>query len=128
MAITKNTSRQWPLTATVTATAAQIPAVAVYEAIDIPGGAIITGGILEVITTDAGGGTVKVQVGSTELLAATATSAASRTFITETPVITTAPDTVDVEVETAVLTTAVIRITVTYILDGRSNEVQPVSA
>lgn len=125
MAITKDASRQYPLVAEVAFAAADIPAVAVYEAIDLPGGAMVTGGVFEVITTDAGGGTVKVQIGSTELLAATATSAASRTFITETDVITTAADTVDVEVETAVLTTFAGRLIIEYIIDGRANEVNP---
>ena len=127
MAITKNTSRQWPLVATILMTAADIPAIAVYEAIDLPGGAKVISGELEVETVDAGGGTVKVTVDGVDLIAATATSALLRSFLTETPLITTAPMTVDVEVESFVLTTAVIRLTVTYILDGRSNEVQPVA-
>jgi hypothetical protein len=122
MAITKNAGRQYPLVATVTFDATDIPAVAVYEAIDLPVGAIITGGVLEVVTVDGGGGTVKVQVGSTVLLAATASTPASRTFITETPVMLTAPDTVDVEVETAVLTTGAFRLSIEYILDGRAHE------
>ena len=124
MAITKNAGRQYTLVADVDMTAAMIPAVAVYEAVDLPAGAIVTGGTLEVITVDAGGGTVKIQVGAVELLAATAVSSALRVFLTETPVITTAPDTVDVEVETAVLTTFEGRLTIEYVIDGKTNEVQ----
>jgi len=128
MAITKNTARQWPLTAIVDITAAMIPAVAAYEAIDLPGGATVIGGVLEVITVDAGGGTIAVAVGADVLLAATATSSAIQTNFTQSSAETTAPDTVDVTVATAVLTTFVGRLIVTYVLDGRSNEVQPVSA
>jgi hypothetical protein len=125
MAITKNAGRQYPLVAEVGFTFAEIPAVAIYEAIDLPAGAIVTGGVFEVITTDAGGGTVKVQIGSTDLLAATSTAAASRTFITETDVVTTAVDTVDVEVETAVLTTFAGRLIIEYIIEDRATEVHP---
>jgi len=126
MAITKNAGRQWPLVATVTMAAAAIPAVATYEAIDLPAGAMVTGGVLEVITTDSGGGTIAVHIGSTVLLAATNSTPASRTFITETDVVTTAADTVDIVVAAFVLTTAVVRLTIEYIIDGRANEVQPV--
>jgi hypothetical protein len=125
MAISKDAARQYPLVAEVRFDAADIPAVAVYEAVDLPAGAVVTGGVFEVITTDAGGGTVKVQIGAVELLGATATSAASRTFITETAVATTAVDTVDVEVETAVLTTFAGRLTIEYIIEGKANEVNP---
>jgi len=125
MAITKDLGRQWPLVAVIDLNFTNIPAVAVYEAIDLPGNAIVTGGVLEVITADTGGGTIKVLIGSTVLLAATASTPASRTFITETAAKTTVPDTVDVEVETAVLTTFVGRLVIEYVIDGRANEVQP---
>ena len=125
MAITKNAGRQWPLVAEIGFTFAEIPAVAVYEAIDLPAGAIVTGGVYEVITADAGGGTVKVQIGAVELLAATSSAAASRTFITETAVVLTAVDTVDVEVETAVLTTFAGRLIIEYIIEDKANEVNP---
>lgn len=123
MAITKNVGRQTPLVASVDITAAMIPAVAVYEAVDLPVGAIVTGGTFEVITVDAGGGTVKVQIGSDVLLAATATSSAIQTLFTQGAAELAAADTVDVEVETAVLTTFVGRLIVEYIIDGRANEV-----
>ena len=122
MAITKDIARQWPLVAEVRFDYADIPAVAIYEAIDLPANAVVIGGLLEVITVDAGGGTIKVQVGSTVLLAATASTPASRTFITETAVATTAADTVDVEVETAVLTTFEGRLVIEYIILDRQNE------
>ena len=125
MAITKNAGRQYSLVADVDITAAMIPAVAVYEAVDLPAGAIVTGGTFEVITTDSGGGTVKVNLGSDVLLAATATSSAIQTFFTQGAAEITANDTVDVEVESAILTTFVGRLVVTYIIDGRSNEVNP---
>ena len=123
MAITKNVGRQTVLVADVDITAAMIPAVAVYEAVDLPVGAIVTGGTFEVITVDAGGGTVKVNLGADVLLAATATSAVIQTFFTQGAAEITAADTVDVEVETAVLTTFVGRLIVQYIIDGRANEV-----
>jgi hypothetical protein len=124
MAITKDVGRQYPLVADVDMTAAMIPAVAVYEAVSLPAGAIVTGGTFEVITVDAGGGTVKVQIGTDVLLAATATSAAIQTFFTQGSAELTAADTVDVEVETAVLTTFTGRLIVNYIIDGKANEVQ----
>jgi len=123
MAITKNVGRQTVLVADVDITAAMIPAVAVYEAVDLPVGAIVTGGTFEVITVDGGGGTVKVNLGADVLLAATATSAVIQTFFTQGAAEITAADTVDVEVETAVLTTFVGRLIVQYIIDGRANEV-----
>lgn len=128
MAISKNTARQWPLIASVDFDFNDAPAIAVYEAIDLPGGAKVVAGELEVVTVDAGGGTVKVTLNSVDLLAATASTPVSRTAFTETGLMTTAPSTVDIEIETAVITTGVYRLTVQYFLDGRSNEVQPVAA
>lgn len=127
MAITKNTGRQWPLTAVVDFDFNDIPAVDVYEAIDLPGGAKVVSGELEVVTADAGGGTVKATLNTVDLIAATSSASASRNALTETGLMTTAPATVDVEVETAVLTTGVYRLSVTYFLSGRANETQPVA-
>ena len=125
MAITKSTARQWPLVAVVDFDYADIPAQATYEAIDIPAGAIVTGGILEIITPDTGNGTIAVHIGSTVLLAANDYDAAARTFFTETDVVSTAPDTVDIVVATANLTVGTFRLIVKYIIAGRTNEVQP---
>lgn len=125
MAITKVSGRQYTLVADVDIAAADIPAVATYEAIDLPAGAIVTGGHLEVITPDAGGGTIAVAIGSDVLLAATATSSAIQTLFTQASAELTAADTVDVTVATAVLTTFVGRLVVNYIIDGRAHEVQP---
>lgn len=126
MAITKNAGRQYTLVADVDMTAAMIPAVAVYEAVDLPAGAIVTGGTFEVITVDAGGGTVAVGIGADVLLAATATSGVIQTRFTQGSAELAATDTVDVTVAAAVLTTFVGRLIVEYIIDGRANEVQPV--
>lgn len=128
MAITKNTARQWPLVAVVDFDFNDVGTIGTYPAIDLPGNAIVTGGVLEVVTADAGGGTVAVAVGAVTLLAATASTPASRTFITETPPITTAPTTVDVAVAAFALTTGVYRLTIEYVLAGRANEVQPAAA
>jgi hypothetical protein len=125
MAITKEAGRQYTLVADVNFAAADIPAEATYEAVDLPAGAIVTGGTLEVITTDAGGGTIAVGIGADVLLAATATSSAIQTLFTQGSAELTANDTVDVTVATAVLTTFAGRLIVNYILDGRSNEVNP---
>ena len=125
MAITKDAGRQYPLVAEVRFDFADIPAVATYEAIDLPAGAVIVGGLLEVITVDAGGGTIAVAIGGTTLLVATASTPASRTFITETPVALTAADTVDIVVATAVLTTFAGRLVIEYIIENRANEVNP---
>lgn len=86
MAITKDSGRQWPLVAVVDFDYADIPAQATYEAIDLPAGAMVIGGVLEVITPDTGNGTIAVHIGSVVLLAANDYDAAARTFITETDV------------------------------------------
>ena len=123
MAITKNVGRQTPLVAIVDFDYADIPAQATYEAIDLPGGAIVTGGVLEVITPDTGNGTIAVHIGSTVLLAAADYDAAARTFFTETDVKAAAADTVDIVVATANLTVGTFRLIVEYIIDGRATEV-----
>ena len=125
MAITKDSGRQWPLVAVVDFDYADIPAQATYEAIDLPAGAMVIGGVLEVITPDTGNGTIAVHIGSTVLLAANDYDAAARTFITETDVVTTAADTVDIVVATANLTVGTFRLIIKYIIDGRANEVNP---
>jgi hypothetical protein len=124
MAITKNVGRQTSLVASVDITAAMIPAATVYEAIDLPTGAIVTGGHLEVITVDAGGGKIAVAVGADVLLAATATSGAIQTLFTQAAAEITAADTVDVTVSVAILTTFVGRLVVEYIIEDRATEVQ----
>jgi hypothetical protein len=128
MTITKNTGRQWPLVATSLITAAELDTIALHEAVDLPGNAKITGGELEVVTVDAGGGTVAVKLGSVTLLAATSSATATRNAFTETGATTTAPTTVDVTLAAFVLTTGVYRLTVEYVLHDRANEVQPVAA
>ncbi len=125
MAISKNSGRQYPLVASVDFGFADIATAGTYEAIDLPGGAIVTGGVLEVITPDTGNGTIAVHIGSIVLLAAADYDSAARTFITETDVVTAAPDTVDIVVAVASLTVGTFRLVIEYIIDGRANEVNP---
>jgi hypothetical protein len=127
MTISKNTGRQWPLVATSLITFAELDSIATHEAVDLPGGAKVTGGSLEIVTVDAGGGTVAVAMDGVTLLAAKSSATATRNPFTQTGPATTAPTTVDLVLAAFVLTTGVYRLTVEYVLDGRANETQPVA-
>ena len=130
MAITKDGGRQYPLVAKVSFTYADLVSGSAIEAVDIPGGATVTGGAL-VITTAFDSVTsdnATVQVGSDTLLGSTSVAAVGQTLFTEGAAEVTAKDTVDItwtQVGGGTSAGAGYLI-VEYILDNRSNEVQPV--
>jgi len=128
MAISKDNGRQWPLVARVDFALADLVSGVAGVAIDIPGGATILSGELMVDTVFNSGtsdvitvgdvGTAALYLGSTDL------QAAARTVIVPTGKTYTTPDSVNVTwtaVGTAA-TTGAGSLTVTYVLDDRSNE------
>jgi hypothetical protein len=125
MAITKNAGRQWPSVAEVSFGYADIAAQGTYEAIDLPAGAQVIGGFLEVITPDTGNGTIAVQVGSEVLMAAEDFDAAERSLFTAGSTEVTANDTIDVVVATADLTVGTFRLVALYVIADRATEVNP---
>ncbi len=131
MAISKVSGRQYPLVASVTfAGGTDVDAIATYEAIDLPGGAIITGGSFYTPAGFAGAGTIAIHLDALVLVAAAdidaetysvfdmATIDALNAALTE-------PNTIDVVLAVAVLTDGVGRVIVEYIIDERANEVNP---
>lgn len=89
------------------------------EMIQLEAGDIVLGGTIEVVTVDAGGGTVDIGVGGTgtELVAAQAVDTAGVFSIDTTDVVVGA-DTVDLSVNTAALTTAKLRVTLAVLKAG----------
>jgi len=84
-----------------------------FQLFTLPAGAQVLGGICQITTLDAGGGTISIGVGGTgtELLSAQATSAATCATLTAGGVqLTTAADTIDLSAGAAALTTAVAKI------------------
>jgi len=132
MAITKETGRQWPLTAKADFAFGDLTDATAVPAIDVPGGAIVTGGQLVITTAfdSATSDTIAIGDGTNVYLAATDVSATGTTLFTKGGPKYSAPDTVDVTWDgTGTAPTAGAGyIIVEYILDGRSNEVQPASA
>lgn len=132
MAITKNAGRQWPLVATVTFTGGtDVTDTGTYEAIDLPAGAIVTGGQFYTPAGFAGDGTIAIHLGDEVLIAAADYDAENSAVFDLTtdeqagaPL--TAADTIDVVLAVAALTAGTGRVTVEYIIDGKANEVQPV--
>jgi hypothetical protein len=128
MAITKNAGRQYPLVAEAAVLGgSEVTTAGTYEAIDLPGGATITGGFYEVTTAFTGTGTVAVQLGASVILAANNGDATGVFPFLEAgldSVTTTAPDTIDVVVATATLTDGVGRVVVEYVIADRAHEAQ----
>lgn len=84
-----------------------------FELFTIPTGAMIVAGFYEILTLDAGGGTIALGTGgSNQLLTAAATSAVTKVKITNTDVILSATAAVAVTIAagTAALTTAKVRV------------------
>lgn len=126
MAISKDTGRQWPLVARVSfAGGTDVDAVGTYEAIDLPAGAQVTGGNLEVTTGFSGTGTIAVQIGSEVLIAASTQGSAAVVDFSGAGSAVAAGDTVDIVTAVAALTDGAATLTVEYVIDGRANEVQP---
>lgn len=84
-----------------------------FPVFSIPANSQVVAGQLEVLTVDAGGGTISMGVGGTGtgLLNAQAISSATAVKLTAGGVITTTADTVDLLANTAAITTAKVRIT-----------------
>ena len=125
MAITKDPARQYPLAAQVTFTGGtDVGATGTYEAIDLPPGARVVGGNFRTTAGFTGNGTVAVHIGSVVLLAAADYDAAAAVPFTGLGPAGTAADTVDVVVAVAALTDGTGVLTVEYVIEDRSNEVQ----
>lgn len=125
MAITKKAGRQGPITAKVSftmGTGADVSAVAVYEAIEVPEGAIVTGGYI--LISDATTATVDLNIGdggsSTRYAATVDGAATGLTALVPTGYQYTAKDTIDIAITVAAAEAAGAgELVVTYIVDGR---------
>ena len=131
MAITKQAGRQWPLVGKAEFAFGDLTDATAVEAVDLPYGAIVTGGMLVITTAfdSATSDTIAVSVGSDTLLAAqdVKTAAGSWPFTAGSGP-TTAPDTVDVTWDGtgAAPSAGAGYLIVEYVIDDRATEVQPV--
>lgn len=126
MPITKNANRQELITAFVDFTFADIPTTATaYDALDLPVGAVVTGGDL-VVTTAWNSTTATFQVGDVTLAsrysAAVDLKTAARTALTVTGFTHTAVEKVlrGANIITGTATAGAARLTVTYFVKGRA--------
>lgn len=89
------------------------------EMIQLEAGDLVVSGAVEVVTVDAGGGTIDIGIGGTgtELVAAQALSTAG-VFAIDTTDVVIGADTVDLSTNTAAVTTAVIRVTLAVLKAG----------
>lgn len=126
MAITKKAGRQEIIAAKVDftfGTGADVAVQGTYPAIDVPAGAIVVGGYLNI--TDATTATVDVNVGdggsTTRYASAVDGAATGRTALTLTGYKYTTPDTIDVVITVADPAAAgTAELVVEYIVDGRA--------
>ena len=131
MAISKNSGRQYPLVASLTfAGGTDVGVAATYEAIDLPGGAIITGGSFYTPAGFNGNGTIAIHLDALVLVAAADYDAETYAVFDMATIdalnaALTAPNTIDVVIAVAALTDGVGRVIVDYIIDNRANEVNP---
>lgn len=138
MAITKNGGRQYPLVARVDFTFADFDAGAVtastiFEAMDMPANAIVTGGALVVTTAFVGTTAATADVGDggdPDRYSASPIDLMTlgRTALTLTGYKNTAADTIDMDVilTVAAATAGAGYLEVQYVIADRANEVQPV--
>lgn len=135
--IAKQGGRQYPLVAKIDFTFADLAAGAVtattiHEALDLPPGAMITGGGLNVTTAWVGPTAATASVGdggsAARYLADTDLKAAAYTPLVPTGLIYTVEDSIDLDVASsvAVATAGEANLTVEYVISDRANEVQPV--
>lgn len=132
MAITKDAGRQYPMTAYVDFTFADLTSGSGIAAIDIPPGATVTGGGLLISTAFDSGTSDTMSIGDSGVTtryenAQDVKSAAGFWPLTLTGYKYTVPDTIDL-LWTAVGTAATAgagRLIVEYIMDNRANEVVP---
>lgn len=84
-----------------------------FEAFTVPANSIVLTGWMEVLTVDAGGGTVNLGIGGTgtELISTLAVNVTSAAVISSTAVSVATADTLDLSAASAALTTAKVRIT-----------------
>jgi hypothetical protein len=126
MSITKQTGRQEVIAAKVDftfGTGANVSAVAVYGAIDVPEGAIVVGGYINI--SDATTATVDVNIGdgvlSTRYATAVDGAAVALTALVPTGYKYPTADTIDVAITTAAAEAAgTAELVVLYIVDGRT--------
>ena len=126
MAITKKSGRQEVISARVVVTlgtGADASAVAVYPAIDVPKGAIVVGGYINV--SDATTATVDLNVGdggvSTRYASAVDGAATGLTALVPTGYVYTEADTIDLAITVAAAEAAgQCEIVVNYVVDGRT--------
>lgn len=132
MTIAKESGRQYPLVAVCTFTGGtEVTTAGTYEAIDLPAGAIITGGSFYTPGGFTNAGEVAIHVGSYVLFVAEDINAEKNialdlTTDDELGAALTANDTVDVVLTVAPLIDGTGRIIVKYVIADRANEVQPV--
>lgn len=126
MPITKNPNRQELITAFVDFTFADIPTTATaYDALDLPVGAVVTGGDL-VVTTAWNSTTASLQIGDVTLASrysgAVDLKTAARTALTPTGFTHTAVEKVlkGANIITGTATAGAARLSVTYYVKGRS--------
>lgn len=132
MTIAKESGRQWPLTAVCTFTGGTEVAASdtTYEAIDLPAGAIVTGGSFYSPAGFTGNGQIAIHIDALVLIAAADYDAeVNALFDMETidalGAALTTVNTVDVVTTVAALTDGTGRLTVEYIIADRANEVNP---
>lgn len=92
-----------------------------FEVFGMPTGAVVVTGSVEVLTVDAGGGTLTLGIGGTgtELRSAVTLSAKTIVGFTNTAPVVLSADTIDMAAASATVTTAKVRIWVVY-LDAAS--------
>jgi len=130
MAITKNTGRQEVISAKVSftlGTGADVSAIGVYEAIEVPRGAIIISGYVYI--SDATTATVDLNIGdggsSTRYAATIDGAATGLTALVPTGYKYTEKDTIDVAITVAAAEAAgVAELVINYIIDGRAEFTQ----
>lgn len=122
MAITKNAGRQEVIAAKVVANFDDIPTGSTYEAIDLPEGAIVTGGFVE-YAGFAGGAdmTLTVSGGGASTAAIDIDAGDDITALTiDGSVVAAGGDTVDIAIGGTAATAGVATLVVTYIVNGRA--------
>ena len=130
MAVTKNAGRQNPLVATYTFVGGtDIATVDTHEVIDLPAGAIITGGSFFTPAGFTGAGEIAIHLDALVLVAAADIDAERNVAfdmvtVDELGTALTAANTIDVVVTVAVLTAGTGRVVVEYIIEDRATEAQ----
>ena len=137
MSITKDGGRQYPLVAKAPFTfadfdAGAVTATSIFEALDLPGDAVVTGGALVITIAFVGPTAATASVGdglsAARYLADTDLKSTGRTALVPTGYETLTPDSIDLDVamSVAVATAGAGYLEVEYIIGNRANEVQPV--